>query len=178
MDRLDIISKLSAIVKEDIRSDINMGIEKTSEKYLQTVNRELYMRVTYSGRRSLLHRMTDKDIKALWEDIKPELTEMIDNYIQACKKRKMTKDIKATAAQAVIKEAMEEAGLKFNFQGQAYRAKLFCPICKNRSLIFYITYSKLYEQLPEVIKSLKLIKEGMKGLGENVTVNKTYDNII
>ena len=179
MDRQDIITTLSAIIKEDIRNDINLGIEKGIDHYLQRTDRELYLRsAVYNDRRNLIHVLDGNEVMKLWGDIKPEFTDMIDRYMQNCKKRKMTKDIKSTAANAVIKEAMDKAGLEYSFYGQAYRAKILFPVCKNRSIVFYLTYSKLHEQLPEVIESLKLIKRGMKGLGANVTISKTLDSSI
>ena len=85
----------------------------------------------------------------------------------------MTKDIKASSAKAVIDAAMKEAGLKYRYTGQTHRAKLSVLITKDRCLTLYIAYSKLNDQLPRIIQSLKVIKGELEVLGSSITINKT-----
>ena len=71
--------------------------------------------------------------------------------------------------------AMKEAGLKHQFTAQTHRAKVSVLITDNRALTTYISYKKLYDQLPNVIESLKIIRHELKSLGSLVTINKAYN---
>jgi hypothetical protein len=84
----------------------------------------------------------------------------------------MTKDIKSSSAKAVIAAAMKDAGLKYRYSGQTHRAKLSVLITKDRYLTVYIAYSKLNEQLPRIINSLKVIKGELDAIGSSITINK------
>ena len=84
----------------------------------------------------------------------------------------MTKDIKSSSAKAVIAAAMKEAGLKYRYTGQTHRAKVSVLITKDRCLTVYIAYSRLNDQLPGIIQSLKNIKQELDALGGGITISK------
>ena len=175
MDKQATVKAISAILKESIREDINTGVDSPASYYLDKAKREVMSRFVFTRNRGLLKRWTNADAKKFCEEVCEELVDIINGYLHDYKNKRLAKEIKATSAQAVIKAAMQEAGLKHQFVAQTYRAKILYPICKNRCLSFYITYSKLHEQLPHVILSLKMIEEGMKGLGKNPTINREYN---
>ena len=84
----------------------------------------------------------------------------------------MTKEIRSASAGFVIAEAMKNAGLKYRFTGQTYRAKVSVMVTKDRCITLYIAYSKLDEQLTRIMRSLTVIKEELEALGDGVTINK------
>ena len=115
-----------------------------------------------------------KDVVQIWESIKPEILDGIVNCLKGCKSRKMTKEIKAASAQAVIAEAMKEAGLKHKFIAQVHRAKVIVLIGGNSSLTFHVLYSKLMQDLPRIIESVKIINDQVESIGSKVVFNKAY----
>ena len=175
MDKQALLKTISDYIKTSIREDVRIGFEKPVSHYLDSAKREIRSRHAFSKHSGLLKRLTNRDVEKCCQEINDELVDIINGYIHEYKNKKMTKEIKATTAQAVIKAAMQEAGLKHHFIAQTYRAKVLYPICPNRYLAFYITYSRLQEQLPQVIESLKKIEEGMNGLGKNPTINRSYN---
>ena len=175
MDKQALLKSISDYIKTSIREDVRIGFEKPVSHYLDSAKREIRSRHAFSKHSGLLKRKTYSEFEKCFEEISEELVDIINGYIHEYKNKNMTKEIKATTAQAVIKAAMQEAGLKHHFIAQTYRAKVLYPICPNRYLAFYITYSRLHEQLPQVIESLKKIEEGMNGLGKNPTINRSYN---
>lgn len=115
-----------------------------------------------------------KEIVQIWESIKPEILDGIIKSLKDCKSRKMTKEIKAASAQAVIAEAMKEAGLKHKFIAQVHRAKVMVLIGGNSSLTFHVLYSKLMQDLPRIIESVKIISDQVDRIGSKVVFNKAY----
>lgn len=124
---------------------------------------------------ALLKPDTTRDIVVVWEEIKPEVIETIEKFLKDFRHKKLTKEIKAATAKAAIAAAMKEAGLKHQFTAQTHRAKVSVLITDNRALTTYISYKKLYDQLPSVIESLKIIRHELKSLGSLVTINKVYN---
>lgn len=177
MERQEYIDKLLKVLKDNIRYDISIGHERSLNEYLG-MGMEIFKR-TYRQDKNLTRsriwsRENTAEITMFWMDIKQDLTKGVEMYIQNIKHRKLTKEINSTTAKATIKVAMQEAGLKHQFVGQTYRAKVSVLIGKNRSLTFYIPYSKMNEKLPQIIESLKLIQNEMREIGDNVTLNKVY----
>lgn len=175
MDRQSTLKSISEILKETIREDVYRGVDSSAAYYLDKAKREIMTQYGFSRNYGLIKRWTKDDAIKFCDEVSEELVEIINGYLHNYKTKRLAKEIKATSAQAVIKAAMQEAGLKHQFIAQTYRAKILYPICKNRCLSFYITYSKLNEQLPQVIQSLKMIEEGMNGLGKNPTINREYN---
>ena len=78
-------------------------------------------------------------------------------------------------ARAAIKAAMQEAGLKHQFTGQTYRARVSVLITQSRAVTIYISYKRMHEQLPRIVESLKLICQEIDCLGKDVFISKAYD---
>ena len=75
----------------------------------------------------------------------------------------------------MIKSAMREADLKFQYNGQTHRAKVSVLIASNRAITLYIPYKRINEYLPQVMESLNLIKKGMETLDNNTTIDRAYN---
>lgn len=101
-----------------------------------------------------------------------KIGEMNTDLLKQLRHKKMTKDIKSSSAKAVLAAAMKDAGLKYRYIGQTHRAKLSVLITKDRCLTVYLAYSKLNDQLPHVIQSLKNIKHELDTLGNGITISK------
>ena len=86
----------------------------------------------------------------------------------------MTREIRATSAQAVIAEAMKDAGLKHKFIAQVHRAKVLVLIGGNSCITFHVLYSRLMQDLPRIIDSLKIINEQVENIGSKVFFAKAY----
>lgn len=158
-------------LKELIKNDVETGIEKSYTEYMNWALDQLRRHHRYVKKYLILD--TDKDVNRVWDEIKPEVLTSVEKLHKDIKHRKLTKEIKATSARAVIREAMKEAGLKHNFIGQTYRAKVSVLITDNRVLTVYLSYKKLNEILPQVIESIQRIRKELQSLG-NVSINKSY----
>ena len=104
-----------------------------------------------------------------------KIGEMNANLLKQLRHKKITKDIKSSSAKVVLAAAMKDAGLKYRYSGQTHRAKLSVLITKDRCLTVYLAYSKLNDQLPHVILSLKNIKHELDTLGNGITISKAPD---
>ena len=165
-------------LKTTIKYDVSIGQEKSHTQYLE------FALDTFKARYKMIHKMskyallkpdTTRDIVVVWEEIKPEVIETIEKFLKDFRHKKLTKEIKAASAKAAIAAAMKEAGLKHQFTAQTHRAKVSVLITDNRALTTYISYKKLYDQLPSVIESLKIIRHELKSIGSQVTINKAYN---
>jgi hypothetical protein len=165
-------------LKEIIRFDVNAGSEKNPTEYMDSALENLkrrYQMVNKMSRYQAWTIGTRKEVSDIWIEIQPDILASIEKHLQEFKHRKLTKDIKVTTARAAIKAAMQEAGFKHHFVGQTHRAKVSVLITTNRALTTYISYKKLYDQLPHVIESIKAIRQELESLGSLVTINKVYD---
>ena len=156
---------------------MNAGAERSLNAYLDYALDLLKRRYQIANKRSSFatwSRSNINDIMNLWASIAPELTSTIEQYTKDCRTRKMTKDIKAASAKAIVLEAMKEAGLKHQFEGQTHRAKIRVLISDNRSLTVYIPYKSLAEQLPQAVHSMLIIKKEMAALPKTASINKAY----
>jgi uncharacterized protein YdaU (DUF1376 family) len=113
-----------------------------------------------------------EEVIHIWNTIHADLAEFIQDYLKELRHKKMTKDIKSSSAKAVIAAAMKDAGLKYRYTGQTHRAKLSVLISKDRCLTVHIAYSRLNDQLPRIIRSLKNIKKELDILGSGITINR------
>ena len=166
-------------LKDDIRYNISAGIEIPLTDYLDKtleILKRRYQLVNKWGRFHTWSRENLKEVIHIWEEAKPDIIKDLENYIKTCRSRKMTREIKITSARVLIREAMQEAGLKYHFEGQAYRAKVTVQLNKTRAIIVYILYSKINEILPKTVEALKIIKQNIEFLGENTTFVKVYSN--
>ena len=171
----DYVLRIISTLKDVLKNEVSSGTDK-GEAYYLSMCLDLLKRLYQMDRKwSRFHAWSyesTEEVSHIWNTIQPELAEFIEGHLKQLRSKKMTKDIKASSAKAVIDAAMKEAGLKYRYTGQTHRAKLSVLITKDRCLTVYIAYSKLNEQLPRIIQSLKVIKGELEVLGSSITINK------
>lgn len=162
-------------IKDVIKNEVSSGNDKGEAHYLSLcldlLKRFYQMDRKWSRFHAWSYESTE-EVAHIWNTIQPELSEFIQDYLKQLRHKKMTKDIKSSSAKAVIAAAMKDAGLKYRYTGQTHRAKLSVLITKDRCLTVYLAYSKLNDQLPHVIQSLKNIKHELDTLGNGITISK------
>lgn len=162
-------------IKDVIKNEVSSGNDKGEAHYLSLcldlLKRFYQMDRKWSRFHAWSYESTE-EVAHIWNTIQPELSEFIQDYLKQLRHKKMTKDIKSSSAKAVIAAAMKDAGLKYRYSGQTHRAKLSVLITKDRCLTVYLAYSKLNDQLPHVIQSLKNIKYELDTLGNGITISK------
>lgn len=171
----DYVLRIISTIKDVLKNEVSSGTDKGEAHYL-SMCLDLLKRLYQMDRKwSRFHAWSyesTEEVSHIWNTIQPELAEFIEGHLKQLRSKKMTKDIKASSAKAVIDAALKEAGLKYRYTGQTHRAKLSVLITKDRCLTLYIAYSKLNEQLPRIIQSLKVIKGELEVLGSSITINK------
>ena len=171
----DYVLRIISTLKDVLKNEVSSGTDK-GEAYYLSMCIDLLKRLYQMDRKwSRFHAWSyesTEEVSHIWNTIQPELAEFIEGHLKQLRSKKMTKDIKASSAKAVIDAALKEAGLKYRYTGQTHRAKLSVLITKDRCLTVYIAYSKLNEQLPRIIQSLKVIKGELEVLGSSITINK------
>ena len=167
--------RLINAIKDVIKNEVSSGNDKGEAHYLSLcldlLKRFYQMDRKWSRFHAWSYESTE-EVAHIWNTNQPELSEFIQDYLKQLRHKKMTKDIKSSSAKAVIAAAMKDAGLKYRYTGQTHRAKLSVLITKDRCLTVYIAYSKLNEQLPRIINSLKVIKGELDAIGSSLTINK------
>ena len=162
-------------IKDVIKNEVSSGNDKGEAHYLSLcldlLKRFYQMDRKWSRFHAWSYESTE-EVAHIWNTIQPELSEFIQDYLKQLRHKKMTKDIKSSSAKAVIAAAMKDAGLKYRYSGQTHRAKLSVLITKDRCLTVYLAYSKLNDQLPHVIQSLKNIKHELDTLGNSISISK------
>ena len=168
-------ARLINSIKDVIKNEVSSGNDKGEAHYLSLcvdlLKRFYQMDRNWSRFHAWSYESTE-EVVHIWNTIQPELSEFIQDYLKQLRHKKMTKDIKSSSAKAVIAAAMKDAGLKYRYTGQTHRAKLSVLITKDRCLTVYLAYSKLNDQLPHVIQSLKNIKHELDTLGNGITISK------
>ena len=162
-------------IKDVIKNEVSSGNDKGEAHYLSLCVNLLKRFYQMDKQWSNFHVWSYESIEEvihIWNTIHADLAEFIQDYLKELRHKKMTKDIKSSSAKAVIAAAMKDAGLKYRYTGQTHRAKLSVLITKDRCLTVYIAYSKLNEQLPRIINSLKVIKGELDAIGSSITINK------
>ena len=171
----DYVLRIISTIKDVLKNEVSSGTDKGEAHYL-SMCLDLLKRLYQMDRKwSRFHAWSyesTEEVSHIWNTIQPELAEFIEGHLKQLRSKKMTKDIKASSAKAVIDAALKEASLKYRYTGQTHRAKLSVLITKDRCLTVYIAYSKLNEQLPRIIQSLKVIKGELEVLGSSITINK------
>ena len=171
----DYVLRIISTLKDVLKNEVSSGTDK-GEAYYLSMCLDLLKRLYQMDRKwSRFHAWSyesTEEVSHIWDKIQPELAEFIEGHLKQLRSKKMTKDIKASSAKAVIDAALKEAGLKYRYTGQTHRAKLSVLITKDRCLTLYIAYSKLNDQLPRIIQSLKVIKGELEVLGSSITINK------
>lgn len=177
MERQKYMESILQSLKSIIKTDVDSGLEKSVSHYLDRALTQLkqeYKNGKSWSRFSVWPSENVKDVVQIWESIKPEVLEGINGYLKQYRSQKMTREIRATSAQAVIAEAMKDAGLKHKFIAQVHRAKVLVLIGGNSCITFHILYSRLMQDLPRIIDSLKIINEQVENIGSKVLFAKAY----
>ena len=177
MERQKYLESILLSQKSIIKTDVDSGLEKSVSHYLDRALTQLkqeYKNGKSWSRFSVWPSENVKDVVQIWESIKPEVLEGINGYLKQYRSQKMTREIRATSAQAVIAEAMKEAGLKHKFIAQVHRAKVLVLIGGNSCITFHVLYSRLMQDLPRIIDSLKIINEQVENIGSKVLFAKAY----
>ena len=73
---------------------------------------------------------------------------------------------------------MKEAGLKYVFYPQTYRAKVFVKINDKHKVVIYLNYKKIGNELPKAMEGIKELIAALEKLGPNAGIQKTmwFDN--
>lgn len=166
-----LINSIKGVIKNEVSSGNDKGEAHYLSLCLDLLKRFYQMERKWSRFHAWSYESTE-EVAHIWNTIQPELSEFIQDYLKELRHKKMTKDIKSSSAKAVIAAAMKDAGLKYRYSGQTHRAKLSVLITKDRCLTVYLAYSKLNDQLPHVIQSLKNIKHELDTLGNGITISK------
>ncbi len=177
MEQSEYLKIIVEALRPIIKNDVNSGMERSINRYLDMALDAVKRVYQQSNKMTTFSCWTGRhkrDIVHLWEALTPSVVSAVEEILRGFKSKKMMKEIKATSAQAIIKEAMSEAGLKHKFEGQTHRAKVSVLLLPGKALTVYIPYNKLSQQLPGVIESLKTILKEIESLGKNTTVNKIY----
>lgn len=177
MERQKYLDSILQSLKSIIKTDVDSGLEKSVSHYLDRALTQLkqeYKNGKSWSRFSVWPSENVKDVVQIWESIKPEVLEGINGYLKQYRSQKMTREIRATSAQAVIAEAMKDAGLKHKFIAQMHRAKVLVLIGGNSCITFHVLYSRLMQDLPRIIDSLKIINEQVENIGSKVLFAKAY----
>ena len=177
MERQKYLESILQSQKSIIKTDVDSGLEKSVSHYLDRALTQLkqeYKNGKSWSRFSVWPSENVKDVVQIWESIKPEVLEGINGCLKQYRSQKMTREIRATSAQAVIAEAMKDAGLKHKFIAQVHRAKVLVLIGGNSCITFHVLYSRLMQDLPRIIDSLKIINEQVENIGSKVLFTKAY----
>ena len=177
MERQKYLESILQSLKSIIKTDVDSGLEKSVSHYLDRALTQLkqeYKNGKSWSRFSVWPSENVKDVVQIWESIKPEVLKGINGYLKQYRSQKMTREIRATSAQAVIAEAMKDAGLKHKFIAQVHRAKVLVLIGGNSCITFHVLYSRLMQDLPRIIDSLKIINEQVENIGSKVLFAKAY----
>lgn len=177
LERQKYLESILQSQKSIIKTDVDSGLEKSVSHYLDRALTQLkqeYKNGKSWSRFSVWPSENVKDVVQIWESIKPEVLEGINGYLKQYRSQKMTREIRATSAQAVIAEAMKDAGLKHKFIAQVHRAKVLVLIGGTSCITFHVLYSRLMQDLPRIIDSLKIINEQVENIGSKVLFAKAY----
>lgn len=166
-----IISNIKDVIKSEVSSDNDKSEADYLYKCLDLLKRFYKTNKKWSRFHVWSYECTE-EVAHIWKTIQPELIAFIHDYLKKRRNQKMTKEIRSASAKAIIDEAMNEADLKYRYIGQTHRAKLCVLMTKDRYFTVHIAYSKLNEQLPNIIQSLKNIRHELNILGGGVTINK------
>ena len=169
--------QIHRLIRQDIREDIKMGIERSEIDYLNKCHDYLFDLCNnlapkfafFSGKRK-----GDDYSYSFWMEMKSDFAELVASTIQSVKSQQMIKNINSASAKALVDQAMKEAGLEYQYLGQQYRAKVSVKITPTSKLIFHLNYKKINELLPEAVASAKQLKELMSKLGKGTAIYKAY----
>lgn len=169
--------QISRLIRQEIRDDIKLGIERPETDYLKKCRNFLFdLCFNLPPKSGFLggKRKGEDNFNMLWMDMKTEMTELIVSTVQSVKTQQLVKNINSTSAAAMVRQAMQEAGLEYQYLGQQYRAKVAVKITPTSKLVFHLSYKKISELLPEAVESAKQIKEMVSKLGKGTAIYKAH----
>ena len=184
METAEYLTKVKKHIDEVIRENIKTGTDVSESRYIDIAlqyTKALYANETERNGTRKKHFWSKKDLSeilALWEGIRPELQKHIPESIMKYRSRKMVSEINAASAEALISAAMKEAGLKYAFFPQAYRAKVHVKLSQKNKVVIYLNYKKIREELPKAIESLKVLVSTLDSMGTGTSIQKImwYEN--
>ena len=116
----DYVLRIISTLKDVLKNEVSSGTDK-GEAYYLSMCLDLLKRLYQMDRKwSRFHAWSyesTEEVSHIWNTIQPELAEFIEGHLKQLRSKKMTKDIKASSAKAVIDDAMKEAGLKYRYTG-------------------------------------------------------------
>ena len=184
METADYLKKVKKHIDETIREHIKAGTEVPESKYMDIAL--LHTKALYkiesekktSQRKFLWNRDDLSGIMALWEGMRPELEKHIPESLMKYRSRKMVTEINAVSAEALVSSAMKEAGFKYVFYPQTYRAKVFVKVNDRNKVVIYLNYKKIGTELPKAMEGIKELVSALEKLGPNTSIQKTmwFDN--
>lgn len=169
--------QISRLIRQEIRDDIKVGIERPETDYLKKCRNFLFdLCSNLSSKSGFLggKRKGEDNFNMLWMDMKTEMTELVASTVQSVKTQQMVRNINSAAAEALVRQAMRDAGLEYQYLGQQYRAKVAVKITPSSKLVFHLSYKKISELLPEAVESAKQMKELASRLGKGTAICKTH----
>ena len=166
-------------IEEIIRTDVKCERVRAESAYLDmSIKHIKKLFTTKPGRKGSFvwkpHEL--KELNDIWTSMKPELEKAISQAIQRYRKRKMVTEINAISGEVLVDAAMAEAGLRYNYTAQMYRAKIEVRISAKNVLTFYLSYKNIGEELPKAISATKSLIETLNTLGSGTVIRKFYSS--
>jgi hypothetical protein len=166
----DIVACLKTSIKYDVDTERETPVDRYMDNALSALKRRYRIAHQWDRYRAWSEEERN-DLIQIWFRLQPAVIDEIEKLLKHYKQKKLTKEIYMTTAKAAIAEAMSEAGLRHRFTGQTYRAKVSVLLAHKKCITVYISYKKLHKELPDVIRSLKIIRDELETLGRNVSFN-------
>ena len=169
--------QIGRLIRQEIRDDIKVGIERPETDYLKKCHNFLFdLCSNLSPKSGYLggKRKGEGNFNMLWRDMKTEMAELVASTVQSVKTQQMVKNINSAAAEALVRKAMRDAGLEYQYLGQQYRAKVAVKITPSSKLVFHLSYKNISELLPEAVESAKQMKELASRLGKGTAIYKIH----
>lgn len=162
------------LLRKDINDDIKNGRKKSNKDYLNKC--ETYLNDLCCGWKpasfSYIKRRRNEKAALMWLEMKGYFEGIIDVLVQDSKAKNMIRHINTISTEALISNAMKEAGLEFLYEGQQYRAKVSVKLTPTNKLVFYLSYKKAAELLPGAIESAIQARALLSKLGNSASIKK------
>jgi hypothetical protein len=180
METAEYLKEIKKYIEVRIRENIRQGVEVSERIYLDQAlahAKQIYQNNS-SRKRFVWNRNDMRSMVEIWESISPELEEFISGAIMKYKSRRMVAEINAVSAEALVAGVMKDAGLKFLFIPQMYRAKVCVKINEKSKIVIYLNYKKINEELPKAVEALKILISTIDSLGPGTSIQKImwYEN--
>ena len=104
----DYVLRIISTLKDVLKNEVSSGTDKSEAYYLSMCLDLLKRRYQMDRKWSRFHAWSyesTEEVSHIWNTIQPELAEFIEGHLKQLRSKKMTKDIKASSAKAVIDAA-------------------------------------------------------------------------